>query len=150
MPPSDPNKKAQETRDKHIAKAQSFGDHLRFLLSQPEPAYEWVATVAFYRALHLFNAAYIGNPAKSTQTPNTHKDRNDLIDKTPAYRNKIGRQYHRLFNASLSARYHVDGDFCDVYPQGIVRENLLQGSLNHIESWAKDILKVDLLRDYQR
>jgi hypothetical protein len=90
------------TPKQHQQKADDNRAFLNAILSTGPP--EWVATVAFYTAVHLVEKllAYSGNHSKN------HEERGSAVRKD--FR-QIYSQYHELFNNSLIARYGTSGKF---------------------------------------
>jgi hypothetical protein len=83
----------------HISLANRNHDFLLRLLA--DGAFpDWVATVAFYKAVHVVEAVFASDRgAHST----SHADREDRL-KTPKYK-AIFKDYTHLFTASRVARY---------------------------------------------
>jgi hypothetical protein len=65
------------------------------------PAYEWVAVMAFYAAVHYVNA-YLWEIRR--YAPPDHQNRNTLVNGDPALR-QCRAEYDRLLNSGFRARY---------------------------------------------
>lgn len=62
--------------------------------------YNWIATIAFYAALHLVE----GELSKDKLHSKTHSDRGNVVERYAAFRN-IRTQYKNLHDRSIIARY---------------------------------------------
>lgn len=62
--------------------------------------YNWIATIAFYAALHLVESELAKNGIHSK----THSDRGNVVERYAAFRN-IRNQYKNLHDRSIVARY---------------------------------------------
>lgn len=63
---------------------------------------EWIATVAFYRAVHLVEAAFAADPA--IQHTWDHRARREALKKNLRYRD-VNLHYAHLMRTSIIARY---------------------------------------------
>ena len=86
----------------HQEKASSSRAFLDSISTDAPP--DWIATVAFYTAVHLVEKlrAYRGEHSEN------HEDRNSAVRRD--YR-AIQTEYHELYNHSLVARYGTAGQF---------------------------------------
>ena len=106
---------------------------------------EWVATIAFYKAVHLVEAVLACDRSHS----NSHKDRADRI-KRNRHLNSIFSSYRMLMTASMVARYLSDNDgkddacyeqFEDFIPLKEVETQLVNRYLAHIENVVQKVLQ---------
>src|SRR5262249_23928049 len=107
---------------------QDKADHCRrFLDSIAKGFPDWRAIVAFYIALHLVEKlrAYDGEHSTS------HDDRDAYVRRK---HRKIYNSYHRLFTASLDARYKTLGAFT-ISPED-VQTILIDTYLAEIEGYV--------------
>jgi hypothetical protein len=140
---------SEAKRDSHLKKATLFGEHLEEIITSKNPSHEWILIVAFYRALHLFEAGIIGSPPKAgVPQCNTHSGRKDYLRNHKPIRDSIGKEYRNLQSAAEIARYDIDGAM-DKYPLGKIQTHALNHWLNKIEQWCEDRTKTKLLKqDY--
>lgn len=89
----------------HIQQANRNQAAINHLAGSGEIVYpEWVATIAFYKALHVVEAVF--SQDKIIEHRQTHKARLETLKKTGKYQH-IFRHYDPLWRASLIARYLV-------------------------------------------
>lgn len=89
----------------HIAVAnrnQSTINHLCSDLTLNSP---WIATIGFYKALHVVEAVFSNDPEISNMSD--HGTRFEALKKTKRYRH-IHKHYSELFRISIVARYLED------------------------------------------
>lgn len=126
--------------DTHLAAAgrnKACIDRLRPHISDHP---EWVATIAFYQALHVVEAAFAAE--KPDHHSEKHKDRLERL-KGPRYAH-IFKEYRPLYVASLVARYLQDGranypSFSDYLPADQVEGLLIKTHLKRIQD---DVSKI--------
>lgn len=133
----------------HIALANRNQGVLDDLLGDLDRCAEWVATVAFYKALHVVEAIFADDPA--VQHMANHRDRLNVLKRDPQYR-PLFPTYRVLWQVSLIARYleHANSGaiqgfarFEDYMPRGDVRPILLDRFLMPFESIAIGLLRSD-------
>lgn len=143
----------------HIALANKNHDALVQLARQPERHAEWVATIAFYKAVQVVEAVLASELGRHS---NGHDARLDFLKRTKFA--EIFKAYRPLYSASLVARYLVDSSrpklenkqsityhtFADyMSPEDVVRK-LLKKRLDVLEQKAvgflTDVGKQKLLR----
>ena len=103
---------------------------------------EWVATIAFYKALHLVEAVFIHN--KEVSHRQTHDSRNKVLKETNIYK-KINKHYSPLYRISLIARYmQADGQtepsFTRYMPPKKVQNEVLGHHLHQVQVAARKFL----------
>ena len=130
------------TEQEHLALADKNEQVIRFLRPEIGKFSDWVATVAFYRALHLVEAVL----ARDRKEVYTHKDRARILRATGKYQ-KIYQHYRPLYAASLVARYLQDADgstyhtFSDFMPPETVERIILGYRLKEIEQSVEKLLR---------
>lgn len=87
----------------HIALANRNHAALFKLLEDPTEYSEWIATIAFYKAVQLVEAMF----SKQGQASHDHRSRHDALKRHHA---DIWRHYRPLWQASCVARYLHDND----------------------------------------
>lgn len=127
----------------HIAQACRNQETIDYLLTGPMEFPEWVATVAFYKALHVVEAVLSHNPERPhTQT---HEMRERVLKTTPKY-GHIYKHYAVLKRTSLIARYLSADDgapvpsFAAYMPLNDVRREILHHRLRQLERSARGML----------
>ena len=130
----------------HLAVAAEHKQTLNFLLPQGEDHLRWVVTIAFYRALHIIEAVFAGDPAAPVQHTDDHTRRNQILRTQRRYTH-LWKHYHPLFNASLIARYLRVDDNSTVYDEfaafmdlATVQDTVLNHHLHQIERSAAKLL----------
>jgi hypothetical protein len=137
---------SEAKRNSHLVKAALFGQHLEEIIRSKTPSREWILTVAFYRALHLFEAGIIGTPPKAgVPQCNTHAGRRDYFRDHKPVRDAIGKQYRNLQSAAEIARYDIDGAM-DKYPIHEIQIHALNHWLNGVEHWCEAEPKSKILK----
>lgn len=130
----------------HIHQANRNQAVLSDLLSSPSPPWDWIATIAFYKAVHMVEAVFSRNESPPDDNSVNHKSRNHVLKLR--YPN-IWRHYYYLFRASLVARYLEYGDKGDTYAYATfssfmsddqVEEGLLGIDLTRVEREASSYL----------
>ena len=138
----------------HIALANRNHDALCYLLKEPQAHPEWVATVAFYKAVQVIEAVFAATSGKHSHG---HDDRIGNL-KTPKF-SDLFLSYRPLYAASLVARYledsgskkvydHVEHSkqyhkFTDYMTADAVIKRLLKKRLKPLEEHAIAILGTD-------
>lgn len=104
---------------------------------------EWVATIAFYKALHIVEAVFSRDKAIAHRQ--THERRLAILKQTRKYEN-ICKHYEHLWRASLVARYlRVDDGpaikcFTDYLTVEQVRSEILGHRLRQVQRSAMRFL----------
>ncbi|MDP7016059.1 MAG: hypothetical protein QGG36_09685 [Pirellulaceae bacterium] len=132
----------------HIQLANRNEAALQFLLSSNGTSHpEWIATVAFYKALQLVDAAYRNRTGRSNHD---HASRNRVVKKQPFPR-ALNRSYRALWAASTVARYLHDNttdtdysSFVDYMPDEQVVAELVQHRLHDVEQIVMQMLPEEL------
>lgn len=134
----------------HIALANRNHDTLLFLLSKVEQYSEWVAIVAFYKAVHVVEAVFAHDLQKHSSS---HAIREGWLLQSK-YKS-IWKSYYHLSNASRIARYlevsPVDGSgsvgpsttysqFSDYMDAETVRSSLVYKRLRLVEDESQKFL----------
>jgi hypothetical protein len=127
----------------HIEQAnrnQSVLDSL--LVHQDDGFPEWVATLAFYKALHIVEAVFSGAPHISHQQ--THFAHDQALKRTNKYMH-IAKHYAQLHRVSLIARYLCSGGeqfqrFSDYMTAEEVRTRVVNHLLLQVECSAVQFL----------
>lgn len=129
-------------KDSHLAVARRNQDLIGQLLAGGNGYPEWVAVIAFYKALHIVDAVlFVNHPEKHG---GSHDNRNHLLKTTPRYAN-LYKQYRPLFSASLVARYlEADhrgyGSFAEYMTADDVVHTLLNHYLRQLEKSAEKLI----------
>lgn len=127
----------------HLTLAHHNQDLLDHLVStQLEKFPDWIATVAFYKAVHLVEALFDhhGYPHSIN-----HEMRNEQIKGDNRYKN-IFKHYFPLQTASRCARYLFNPfpgtprEFTDIYAPDDVQGKLLNHHLHQLENSVKRFL----------
>lgn len=86
----------------HIALSNRNQDFLEKLLAEPVPFSDWIATVAFYKAVHVAEAVFACKEPAASQHSTDHSKRNHLLKTSYP---QIWTYYSLLYRASRIARY---------------------------------------------
>lgn len=135
----------------HIALANRNHDAIETLLAAQSEHPEWVAGIAFYKALHIVEATFAH---RGLGHSNGHLRRLEILQDARNGYQAIFRHYKRLLEASEIARYlssRFDGDipggpftsFTQYRSMENVREKLLKESLMNIEQHARQHLSAN-------
>lgn len=87
----------------HRLQYQRNKETIIFLLSSPNPYYEWVVTVAFYTALHLVDLVI--TKKLGFDPIHSHSDRDKYLEKLSCLK-EIRQEYKSLQLDSKQARYY--------------------------------------------
>ena len=130
-----PNKEA------HLAAAKENQEALDYLLLKLESFSGWVATVAFYKALHLMDALCAVDGTHHSD----HKSRNGAMKRGSPRQKRLYKHYRALWQASRIARYlkeYSDSKeydvFADFMPPAEVKRQLVDHRLRQIEKSVLD------------
>ena len=118
----------------HIALANKNQNALEFVAQGSHD--EWVATIAFYKAIHVVEAACRNLGSRHCHS---HKTRLELMQVKKELK-PIYKHFRVLYQASCIARYLYDHDsktdytsFGDYIPSGEAYEKLIVGRLKNVE-----------------
>jgi hypothetical protein len=121
----------------HIALANRFQASVDFMLGNVDQCAEWITVAAFYKALHLVEAAFYND--RNVRHTYNHADRLEVLKKNRRY-SPLFTRYNALWSASTIARYlhdHSSGDhycrFADFMPHDQIRPLLLDRYLPPFE-----------------
>ncbi len=122
----------------HLGCANRTQKTLVHLLEHLDTNSPWIATAAFYKALHIVEAVFANDGAIGHTSD--HDERDKKLKTTRKYE-QIYRNYSPLKRASMNARYLSDCSTFDKYlpPQRVVTE-LLKHHLHQIEKSASKFL----------
>lgn len=129
-------------KDSHLAVANRNRVLIDQLLAAGNQHAEWVAVIAFYRALHLVDAVlFVEHPARHG---GSHEQRNQLLKTTRKYAN-LNKYYRPLFAASLVARYlKAEGQGYRTFEAYMSGDDVVNELLNHylkqVEKSAEKII----------
>src|SRR5207244_4036511 len=119
----------------HLALAKWNQQTLDYLLKELDHHSAWVATVAFYKALHLVEAVFATDPA--IRHGHSHEERENCLKSTRKY-SHIWKYYRLIWAASMIARYLEDrsdeySSFSDFMTPQEVKGNLVGHWLRQVE-----------------
>ena len=106
---------------------------------------EWIATIAFYRALHLVEAAFSKDRRVGQSHSHTHQIRQEILKNTLGYE-KIWEHYRPLYAISLVARYLEEdssrsySSFREYLSEEEVESEVLNHRLRQVEKSVGKIL----------
>jgi hypothetical protein len=130
------------TETDHVRLANRNHATLGYLMQEADTHPEWVATVAFYKAVHVVEAVFAANLG---QHSSTHKTRMEAL-KMARFR-EIHKHFRPLYSASRIARYLEDGathtsvsTFTSWMPANAVVEKLVRRRLRAVENACLDFL----------
>ena len=89
------------TTDDHLALARRNKATIDYLLRARDDHFEWIATVAFYAALHFVEAVFFSDDGRHGRN---HENREHILKSTRRYQ-QLHRHYRPLWQASVIARY---------------------------------------------
>lgn len=124
----------------HLALANHNQELLAELIPKIDKFPDWVATVAFYKALHVVEAVFASETPVRHGVDHPNRERCLKADKRYTH---IYRHYRPLYAASMVARYMQDGhtSFADYMNPQTVIQTLLNHDLHQLETSAKKQLK---------
>lgn len=125
------------TEDQHIACASRTQKTIQHLMQDLDTHSPWIATAAFYKALHVVEAVFAKERGHHSCD---HGGRRGLLERTRRY-DHIARHYLILERAARNARYLPPGGVFDLWlsPQKVV-DQLLNHALRQIEESASKML----------
>jgi hypothetical protein len=123
----------------HIECANRTQSTIAYLLTELDSNSPWIATAAFYKALHVVEAVFANDP--SIRHTSDHSTRERTLKMNRKFDN-IYRHYSPLSRASLNARYLMSHScFDDYMPPSDVVDVLLKHNLKQVENSARKFLK---------
>lgn len=127
------------TEPEHIALANRNHEALLYLMQEPQRFPEWIATIAFYKAVHVVEAVF--SQQTNIRTSASHDERLRSL-KIPRFK-EIFTHFRVLHNASSIARYLRDREsrtdyssFTDYIAADKVVDKIVNGRLRPIEQHA--------------
>jgi hypothetical protein len=127
------------TENDHLACANRTQQTIKHLLVQPDVHSPWIATAAFYKALHIVEAVFSND--KTIGHSSDHGDRENQLKRQRKYEH-ICKNYLPLARASTVARYLVSVKCFDLYiDHDKVITRLLKHHLKQVETSAQGFLK---------
>ena len=125
----------------HIKQANRNQKAIDHLLTSNDELPEWVTAVAFYKALHVVEAAFACDDEAPHRHTCEHTVRNRVLRNTNKYKT-ICKHYLPLYRASLIARYLHDHNkkhrsFSDHMDLATVKSEMLGHRLKQIEKACK-------------
>lgn len=134
------------SKEAHVAAAKQNQATLDYLLAGGDEHLPWVATVAFYKALHVVEAVFAADKRSPLPHTGDHKLRNHVLKTVNRYQH-LWRMYRPLWEASLIARYlRVDDngpaytDFAQYLSRADVEQRVLGHYLAQLEVSAARLL----------
>jgi hypothetical protein len=129
----------------HIELANKTHGSMMALVADFQNHPEWIATTAFYKALHVVEAVFMHQEGRSCNDHNSRLRRLNL----PKY-GAIYVRYHALWNSANVARYLCDKDpgieystFTDYLTPHQVIDEMLKKRLNRVEQLAVTLLSTN-------
>lgn len=132
-------------RGRHVALANKNHAALMYLLERDGEFSEWVTVVAFYKAVHLVDAALVNKLGRSGHG---HADRLDRVKRLGD--EHLHKHFRILWSASSIARYLFDGtgesekkeysSFSDYLPPDDVKKKIVDKRLYGVEYCAVGLL----------
>jgi len=111
------------TAAQHLKKAEH---NVRFLLTISDDYADWLATAAFYAAVHYLEAMFAEQGIHSRD----HEGRKAFVRRNYP---SLKKAYNALYNAALDSRYESEEHSL---PAGEVRQELIARRLRHIQSYV--------------
>ena len=137
----------------HLHLVNRNQEALDFLLREDSRFPEWIATVAFYKAVHVVEAVLV---VQGIGSSTDHWERLNQLKRDKRF-TKMHEHFRPMFNASLIARYlsDVDGNtgfktFTDYIPADQVKAKLVRHRLHQLEESAVKFLTKDLADKLKR
>jgi len=123
----------------HINQCRHNEEAIKFLSGRIDDFPDWVAVVAFYKALHAIETVF----AAEGKHYSKHTERNSAIRKHPKLKG-IWNNYRLIKSASRIARYLTEDEGASVFPcfagymtPEQVKTTLLEGHLVTVETAAR-------------
>lgn len=134
------------SKETHVAAAKRNQATLDYLLAGGDEQLPWVATVAFYKALHVVETVFAADKQSPVSHTDDHKLRNHVLKTVNRYQ-QLWRMYRPLWEASLVARYlRVDDnapaytDFTQYLSRADIERRVVGHYLAQIEASAARLL----------
>jgi len=130
------------SKEAHLQLAERNQHVLDYLLAEPQKCAEWIATVAFYKALHLVEALFAHHGLGHSHN---HEDRDHRLKADRRYHH-IYKHYRPLWAASIVARYLCDPQgrqfsrFHDYLTPQHLQSQLLDHRLQQVEKSVHKLL----------
>lgn len=123
----------------HLDCANRTQETIKTLLADNRQLHSpWIATAAFYKALHIVEAVF-SNDSRISHTAN-HDERDAALKTSRKYEN-IFKNYIKLKRASMNARYLSNCSVFDDYlSDSEVEDKLLRHGLKQVENSAQKFL----------
>ena len=113
----------------HLAIAKRNQELIDDLIARGNTHPEWVAEIAFYKALHIVDAVLFMN--HSDKHGGSHDSRGRILKTTHRYQN-IYNHYRPLFAASLVGRYlEHSSNGCKCFADYMSAQEVVEKLLNH-------------------
>ena len=130
------------SEEAHIRLAIRNQTALDYLATEVDKYAEWVATVAFYKALHVVEAVFARD--KAIGHGRDHGPRHQYLKRNNRYQH-IWKNYWNLWRASTVARYledngHTHGSFAEYMTPDQVVDRLIKGNLHRVQMSARKFL----------
>ena len=130
------------SKECHLALARKNQQTLDYLLLEFDRHSAWIATVAFYKALHLVEAVFAADP--NIRHGHSHEERESYLKSTRHY-SHIWKYYRLLWAASMIGRYLEDrtdeyASFSEFMTPDEVKHNLVGHWLWQVEQSASKFL----------
>jgi hypothetical protein len=136
----------------HLHLANRNQEALDFLIREDARFPEWVATVAFYKAVHVVESVFV---VQGIEASTDHWERLNQLKRDRRFA-KMHEHFRPLFNASLIARYLSDVDgtgfktFVDYIPADQVKAKLVRHRLHQLEESGVKFLTRELADKLER
>ncbi len=117
----------------HIQLAVRNQEALDHLCGDSERFPEWIATIAFYKALHVVEAVFTRAKGLGLQHGDSHRTRAEILKKTKRFTN-LYKHYHPLWTASTIARYlqdHSTGKTFSAFTDYLTTDQVLRILVGH-------------------
>lgn len=127
------------TESDHLACANRTHKTIVHLLDNAADNSPWIATTAFYKAIHIVEAVFSND--RTVQHTSNHGDREQALKRQRRYQN-ICDNFLPLYRASLNARYLLSCTCFDTYltPEDVIAI-LLKHHLHQVEQSAAKFIK---------
>lgn len=126
------------TEPQHLAVANRNQQTLKFLCSDVPTHGAWIASIAFYKALHVVEAVFANDP--DIRDTHDHETRERRLKTTRKYQ-QINKHYEPLSRAATIARYMTVEAFESHIRPAAITGTLLGHHLRQLEKSAVGFLK---------
>jgi hypothetical protein len=131
----------------HIAAAHRNQKTIDYLCRGDDVVSPWIATVAFYKALHIVEALFDRDPNCPIDHTDDHSSRNHRLKTTQRY-SSLWKHYRALYEASMIARYLQEDPaaqtfdvFSKYMPPAKVKTHILGHHLHQVQETVGRLLK---------